>query len=72
MQKKAVYNQQLTAADKFIATSGAGATHSIWEDSIARKDQSNQPYGRSQPNQPTSQLDSQFCHKCNMRGHLMY
>jgi hypothetical protein len=38
-QKKADYNQQLTAADKFIATSGAGSTHSIWEDSVARKDQ---------------------------------
>jgi len=37
-QKKADYNQQLTAADKFIATSGAGATHSIWEDSVERKD----------------------------------
>lgn len=37
-QKKAEYNQQLTSADKFIATSGAGATHSIWEDSITRKD----------------------------------
>jgi hypothetical protein len=45
-QKKAEYNQQLTAADKFIATSGAGATHSIWEDSVARKDQNYQSKGQ--------------------------
>lgn len=36
-QKKADLTQQLTAADKFIPTSGAGATHSIWEESIARR-----------------------------------